>query len=74
MREQSGITTQIDDKKAAESASRSDSTAIDTDNYLGKIGSGVQPTLTSNIGTGNIGLNIGPNSINTHVTTTAAGN
>jgi hypothetical protein len=41
MREQSGIFSTGDDKKAVESASRSDSTAIDTDNYLGKIGSGV---------------------------------
>lgn len=41
MREQSGISSTADDKKAVESANRSDSTAIDTDTYLGKIGSGV---------------------------------
>lgn len=40
MREQNGMTPQIEDKKAADSASRSDTTAIDTDSYLGKMTTG----------------------------------
>lgn len=39
LREQSGVSAVVDDKKTGHDGSRSDSTAIDTDNYLGKLGS-----------------------------------
>lgn len=72
MRESNGVASTVDDKKTVESASRSDSTAIDTDTYLGKIGSGVQPSLIGNPGTGNLTTSTGP--INSNNTTVPNGN
>ena len=51
MRESSGVAATIDDKKTPEVASRSDTTAIDSDSYLGKLGSISQPTNHSTTST-----------------------
>jgi hypothetical protein len=51
MRESSGVASTIDDKKTPEVASRSDTTAIDSDSYLGKLGSISQPTNHSTTST-----------------------
>jgi hypothetical protein len=59
MREQSGVTATVDDKKSGVEASRSDSTAIDTDSYLGKI---------SSVGPSSIAAS---SAINSHVANTA---
>lgn len=59
MREQSGVSAVVDDKKTGNDGGRSDSTAIDTDSYLGKIGSVGQPSLVAS------------SAINTHSTNAA---
>jgi len=73
MREQSGVTATVDDKKTGIDASRSDSTAIETDSYLCKISSFGAPTLTAASAISSHPANTAQSTLNSHApsTTTA---
>lgn len=57
MRDQNGVAAAIDDKKNNIAGLTSDSTAIDTDSYLGKMSS-VQPSLAASTSTNHGGPNV----------------
>lgn len=66
MREQSGVTTTVDDKKTVNDGGRSDSTAIDTDSYLGKMGPVGQPSLAPSSAINSHAANQAQSTLNSH--------